>query len=98
MIVAMPDIMIARLGSSPITTGNTKVAPNIATTCCAPMPTVRPQESRSSGATTSPGGGVLPSPCNVQPNAISASGMTVLLVAGTVEPHSPANIVDNCQS
>ena len=68
----MPDIMIARLGSSPITTGKTNVAPNIATTCCAPMPTVRPHESRSSGPTTSPGAGVRPSPCNFQPIAMAA--------------------------
>ena len=53
----MPENMIARLGSSPITSGNTKVAPNIATTCWAPSPTVLPQGSRSSGATGSPGAG-----------------------------------------
>ena len=57
----MPDIMIARLGSSPMTIGNTNVAPNIATTCWAPRPTVRGHDSRSSGFTTSPGGGVFPS-------------------------------------
>ncbi len=57
-----PLIMIARLGSSPMMIGKTKVAPNIATTCCAPMPTVRGHDKRSSGATASPNGGVLPSP------------------------------------
>ena len=41
--------MIARFGSSPMTSGKTNVAPNIATTCWAPMPTVRGQDSRSSG-------------------------------------------------
>ena len=54
----IPENRIARLGSSPITTGKTKVAPNIATTCWAPRPTVLPHGSRSSGATGSPGAGV----------------------------------------
>ena len=44
-----------------MTSGNTNVAPNIATTCWTPIPTVRGHDSRSSGRTTSPGGGVLPS-------------------------------------
>ncbi len=57
-----PLIMIARLGSSPMTIGKTNVAPNMAMTCCAPMPIVRGHDSRSSGATASPSGGVLPSP------------------------------------
>ena len=34
----MPQNMIARLGSSPMTSGKTNVAPNIATTCWAPRP------------------------------------------------------------
>ena len=34
--------------------GTKKVAPNIAAMCCRPMPIVRGQERRSSGATTSP--------------------------------------------
>ena len=62
MIVAIPLIMIARFGSSPMTRGKTKVAPNMATTCCAPMPMVSGHDNRSSGATASPNGGVLPSP------------------------------------
>jgi hypothetical protein len=60
-IVATPDIMTARFGFRPMTIGNTNVAPNMATTCWAPSPTVRPTESRSFGRTTAPGGGVLPS-------------------------------------
>ncbi len=60
-IVAMPLIMIASCGLSPMISGKTKVAPNIATTCWAPSPAVRPHESRSSGATEAPGGGVFPS-------------------------------------
>src|SRR5215211_558983 len=56
---------MARLGSSPITTGNTKVAPNIATTCWAPIPTVLPQGRRSSGATGSPGAGVTSRQLNI---------------------------------
>src|SRR6476646_5715465 len=57
--------MIARFGSRPITRGNTKVAPNIATTCWAPRPTVLPQGSRSSGATGSPGAGVTTRQLNI---------------------------------
>ncbi len=45
-IVQIPENMIARLGSSPITIGNTNVAPNMATTCWAPSPTVLPHGSR----------------------------------------------------
>ena len=40
MIVATPDISTARFGFSPMITGNTNVAPNIATTCCAPRPAI----------------------------------------------------------
>src|SRR5690349_19207658 len=82
MIVAMPDIMIARLGSRPITTGKTNVAPNIATTCWAPMPTVLTHESRSSGLTTSPGASPRPSPCSFHPIAMAALQD---VVAGTLE-------------
>ena len=64
----MPENRIARLGSSPITSGNTNVAPNMATTCWAPRPAVRPQLSRSIGPTASPGGGVFPSCTTVQLN------------------------------
>ena len=56
-MVQIPENMMARLGSRPITSGKTNVAPNIATTCCAPSPTVLPHGSRSSGATGSPGAG-----------------------------------------
>ena len=66
-IVASPESRIARLGSSPMSTGKTNVAPNMASTCCAPRPTVRPHDSRSSGRTTSPGAGARPSPCTVHP-------------------------------
>ena len=59
--MATPLIKIASCGLSPITIGKTKVAPNIATTCWAPRPTVRGHDSRSSARTTAPGGGVLPS-------------------------------------
>src|SRR5215213_6871637 len=60
-MVAIPLIMMASCGLSPMTIGNTKVAPNIATTCWAPRPTIRGQDRRSSARTTAPGGGVLPS-------------------------------------
>ena len=36
-------------GGKPVISGTVKVAPNIATTCCTPTPTVRGQDSRSSG-------------------------------------------------
>src|SRR5450631_3487632 len=52
-IVATPLIMIASWALSPMISGNTNVAPNIATTCWAPRPTVLGHDSRSSGATTS---------------------------------------------
>ena len=51
----IPDMKIARFGSRPMMIGKTNVAPNIATTCWAPMPIVLCQGSRSSGLTTSPG-------------------------------------------
>jgi hypothetical protein len=60
MIVATPDISTARFGLSPIIAGNTNVAPNIATTCWAPRPAIRSDDSRSPGRTTEPGGGVRP--------------------------------------
>ena len=61
----MPENMIARLGSSPITSGKTNVAPNMATTCWAPSPIVLPHGSRSSGATGSPGAGVTSRQLNI---------------------------------
>src|SRR4249919_1452867 len=64
-IVQIPENMIARLGSSPMTRGNTKVAPNIATTCWAPSPTILPHGSLSSGATGSPGAGVTTRQLNI---------------------------------
>ena len=48
-MVATPDIIIASCGFRPISSGKTNVAPNIATTCWAPSPTVLPHESRSCG-------------------------------------------------
>ena len=57
--------------------GKTKVAPNMATTCCAPRPTVLPQLSLSSGATTSPGASALPSPWSFQPMAMRPPGGSV---------------------
>ena len=61
----MPENMIARLGSSPITSGKTKVAPNIATTCWAPSPTVLPHGSLWCGATATPGAGSTTSHLNI---------------------------------
>src|SRR4051812_37242571 len=50
--VPTPENKRVVAGGKPVSTGTRKVAPNIATTCCAPMPKVRGQLSRSSGATT----------------------------------------------
>ena len=61
----MPENMIARLASNPMTSGNTNVAPNMATTCWAPTPTVLPQASRWCGATGSPGAGSTTSHLNI---------------------------------
>jgi hypothetical protein len=57
----------------------------MATTCCAPRPAVRGQESRSSGRTTAPGAGVRPSPCRDQrtPRFIFH-----FLEKGTIAPHA----------
>ena len=54
-------------GGNPVSSGTRKVAPNIATTCWAPMPIVIGQARRSLGATTEPGLMLLPSPCRRQP-------------------------------
>ncbi len=54
-------------GGRPVMSGTRKVAPNIATTCCAPSPIVRGQERRSPGRTTSPGRTSRPSPWTVHP-------------------------------
>ena len=51
----------------PVMVGTSSVAPNIAMTCCIPIPMVRGQLSRSSGATTAPSAIRLPSPWTVQP-------------------------------
>ncbi len=61
----MPENMMARLASSPMTSGKTNVAPNMATTCWAPTPTVLPQGSRWPGATGSPGAGSTTSHLNI---------------------------------
>src|SRR5690625_3155174 len=50
--------------------GNTNVAANMATTCCEPIPTVRPQLISSCGPTDSPGGGVLPPWTSFQLNMV----------------------------
>jgi hypothetical protein len=41
--VPTPEKSRVVVGGKPVSTGTRKVAPNIATTCWAPMPTVRPQ-------------------------------------------------------
>src|SRR5665647_444953 len=52
---------------NPVIAGTRIVAPNIATTCCMPIPTVRGQLNRSSGLTTAPGRIRRPSPCTRHP-------------------------------
>ncbi|BBY49766.1 hypothetical protein MARA_32340 [Mycolicibacterium arabiense] len=51
-IVPMPENSSVVAGGKPVSTGTRNVAPNMATTCWAPIPMVRGQLSRSSGATT----------------------------------------------
>ena len=58
----MPEKNRVVAGGMPVMIGTRKVAPNMATTCCIPIPTVRGQVSRSSGLTTSPGRTDLPLP------------------------------------
>ena len=89
-IVHSPENRIARLGSSPITSGNTNVAPNMATTCWAPSPVVLPQLSRWSGATATPGAGSTRSHLNIDMDApsIEVSGPRLhKLVAPITHPH-----------
>src|SRR4051812_25364014 len=88
-MVATPLMRIASWGFRPMMSGNTNVAPNIATTCWAPSPAVRPHESRSSGATTSVGPRVFPSPYSFQPSAIE--GLLHLAPPGWRGPRQPAH-------
>src|SRR6476469_1866475 len=53
--VPTPENSSVVAGGKPVSTGTRNVAPNIATTCWAPMPMVRAQASRSSGATPKSG-------------------------------------------
>src|SRR5690348_1604830 len=75
--VPIPENSSVVAGGNPDSTGTRNVAPNIATTCWAPMPMVRGQLSRSSGATTkaSDGTGFQPSEITVvdyTPSAVLA--------------------------
>src|SRR4051794_4867192 len=77
--VPRPEKNSVVAGGKPVIRGTVKVDPNIATTCWAPMPTVRPQPRRSSGRTTAPGAMVLPSPWTVQPNRRAGGEVVVLM-------------------
>ncbi len=79
-----PDSNSVVAGGKPVSTGTRKVAPNIATTCWAPMPMVRGQLSRSSGATTSASDGT----------GFQVSGITVLeyTIAGHLESYPQSAI------
>ncbi len=70
----IPEKKIVVPGGKPVRTGTRNVAPNIATTCCSPMPTVAGQPSRSSGRTTSPGAIERPSPWRVQTGVRGTTG------------------------
>lgn len=67
MIVPRPENSKVVLTGNPVSVGTSSVAPNMAITCCIPMPIVRPQLRRSRGATTAPGSIFLPSPWTVHP-------------------------------
>ena len=74
--VPTPDISTATFGSKPISSGASTVAPNIATTCCAPIATVCGHGSRSSGAITPSVFVVhanMPVPAIVPPEVVAAS-------------------------
>ena len=53
-MVPTPEKKSVVVGGKPVMIGTKKVAPNIAAMCCSPVPMVRGQESRSSGAITPP--------------------------------------------
>ncbi len=53
-IVPIPEKNKVVVGDMPVRIGTKKVAPNMAAICCKPIPIVRGQLRRSSGATTSP--------------------------------------------
>ena len=53
-IVPIPEKNKVVVGDMPVRIGTRKVAPNMAAICCKPIPIVRGQLRRSSGATTSP--------------------------------------------
>src|SRR4051794_10146457 len=86
-IVQMPENMMARLGSRPITIGNTNVAPNIATTCWAPTPTVLPHGSRWRGPTASPGWGLTTSHLNIDMTKHPSACVTGPEWSQTSDPH-----------
>ncbi len=85
-MVATPLIMIASWGLSPMTSGKTKVAPNIATTCWAPRPAVLPQDRRSSGATTSSGPSARPSFFRVHPKPSAMACSFLAEIRSTAAP------------
>src|SRR5690606_12748027 len=62
--VPKPEKNRVVVGGIPVRSGTRKVAPNMATTCWAPKPIVRGQESRSSGRTIASGLTLAPSPCS----------------------------------
>ena len=64
-MVPMPENSSVVAGGKPVSTGTRKVAPNMATTCWAPIPRVRGQLRRSSGATMSASG-----PTYLQPSLV----------------------------
>src|SRR5437899_906014 len=74
MRVPMPENRMETLGSNPISSGASTVAPNIATTCCMPTTTVCPIGSRSSGR-------MIPSVFSFQPDK-NPSVSAAVLAAG----------------
>src|SRR6478735_10114365 len=94
-IVQIPENMIARFGSSPMTSGKTNVAPNMATTCWAPTPTVLPQGSRWRGPTASPGWGSTTSHLNIDMTAHPFGVRTGPRPAQPSDPHlTPTTATD----
>lgn len=73
-------------GGKPVSSGTRNVAPNIATTCWAPMPIVRGHVIRSSGRTISPGRIVFPSPWMRHGHPLVLSSVLIRTLPALVRP------------
>src|SRR5699024_5808593 len=65
--VPTPEKNSAAVGGKPVRAGTNTVEPNMAITCCKPIPMVWGHAMRSVGLTTCPALIVFPSPCRAHP-------------------------------